>query len=181
MQWERRFWVLALIVLVTLVWAGWRRKPTEVVRIVPRIHTVHDTVRQLDTAWVTRVRTELRVDTINLTEVVTLVKPETVTVVPRIVCATSLDVPPTWGDSLMVGGLRIDPSGSEYTLTRWQAQYFATGPLRSMIVDSIPPRLNFWPAPPVVKGCNWWCSTKKYALGVGIGYSLCRLLNVVQP
>lgn len=171
-----RIWMLVTCGAIIIAFGGWCRGPVEIERIVPRIRTVHDTVLQLDTAWVERVREVLRVDTINLTEVVTLTVPETVTVVPRIACATSLDVPPAWGDSMMVGGLRIEPGDSSYILTKWQAQYFSTGPLRSMLVDSIPPRVSFWPPPPQPeRGCGFFCSLKKYTLGGIGGYGLCRL------
>lgn len=175
---DSRLWMAVTCGAIILAFGGWCRGPEEVERIVPRIHTVHDTVtlENFDTAWVERVREVTRVDTINLTEVVTVAVPETVTVVPRIACATSLDVPPTWGDSTMIGGLRIDPMGSDYTLTKWQAQYFTTGPLRSVMVDSVPPRVAFWPPPPrPKKGCGFFCSLKKYALGGITGYGLCQL------
>ena len=49
---------------------------------VPRIVTVWDTVRVIDTAWVTRLRRDTL--TVNVTERVTVTVPETLYVVPRL-------------------------------------------------------------------------------------------------
>jgi hypothetical protein len=133
---------------------------------IPRIHTVYDTVRVIDTAWVTRLRRDTI--TVNVVERVTVTVPETVYVRPSLRGMTAVAVGARVGDSTVVGGFDFRPVGdSGYERRGWQAQYYTLGPLRSLIVDSGAPRIMFYDPPG--KPCGSWCKLGHYLLGGSIG------------
>lgn len=135
----------------------------------PRIVTVYDTVPRLDTIWRTRWRESVRWDTLPA-EVVTVASvPETVYVAPPLYGLLLLDVPETVGDSTVGEGFAIMPSDSGYVRLDWRMQWWTSGPLRAMSLDTFPPRIAFWPAPKPMRSCGFLCSLGHYAVGAAAG------------
>lgn len=132
----------------------------------PRIRTVYDTVRALDTVWIQR----LRRDTIkiNVTELVRVTVPETIYVAPRVRGITGFHAGKRIGDSTIVGGFTLEPLDSGYTRRDWLVQFYTMGPVRSLVTDSVP-RITFYP---YVPPCGRGCSIKKYLLGGSVGAGL---------
>ena len=143
---------------------------------IPRIHTQYDTVRVIDTAWVVR----LRRDTIkvNVVERVTVSVPETVYVMPTIRGITALAAGKRVGDSTIVGGFTLEPLDSGYTRRNWMAQYYTLGPVRSLVVDSVAPRITFYPPPP--KPCGTWCKLGYVGIGGSFGAGAASLACAVS-
>ena len=141
----------------------------------PRIITVWDTVATIDTAWITRVRTIIKHDTTNLIERVTVTVPETVAVCPAIAGITALDVGEHVGDSTLVGGFQITPLASGIALSRWQAQVWTAGPLRSVLLDTLPPHFAFYPAPQEPRTCGFFCQATRVGVGALIGFGACAI------
>lgn len=130
----------------------------------PRIFTRYDTVRTIDTAWVARIRHDtVRV---NLLERVIVTVPETVRVVPELRGIRALEVGAAVGDSTLVFGFTIAPADSQYSVRRWQAQFYTQGPLKSVALDSIP-RVAFYPPPG--KPCRTLCKVGHYLVGAVVG------------
>jgi hypothetical protein len=133
---------LALALGLALGLAVWRACPRErerIVRTPPEIVTKYDTVLRIDTAWIERVRT-VRVQVPTPVRTVTVQVPETVTVINHS-GVTAISSGYEWGDTLRVFGFTIE-SG---LMRRWEVAYFGTGPFRSMLLDSLPPTVTFWP------------------------------------
>ena len=160
----------AVLVLV-LIFAVRELFPKRIERLTPpRIITVYDTVRALDTAWVRRVVKQT--DTLYL-ERVTLTLPETVYVIPRLNGLTALAVGKP-GDSTLARGFTLMPSDSgSGLLIGWQAQWWTPGPLRGFSLDTFPPRLSFYDPPG--KSCGLFCKVKHYAIGAAGGWAVCKL------
>lgn len=151
---------------------------TEQIPSVPRIVTRYDTVRVIDTAWITRLRHDtVRVNTV---ERVVVTVPETVRVVPRLRGITAVSVAKRWGDSSLVGGFSLVPLDSGYERRAWTAQLYTPGPLRSLLVDpDVPaPRATFYAPPP--PPCGLLCAAKHYLLGGTVGFGACTLGNIVR-
>jgi hypothetical protein len=142
-----------------------------VVASPPRIQTVHDTVRAVDTLWLKR---QVRVDTV-LLERFSVTPPETVKVAPRLMGFTGLVVSPFVGDSTVVQGFTLIPTDSGYTLGQWQGQFYTTGPLRAVAIVNHRPAVSFGPPPP--KPCKFGCTVKHYLTGAALGASLWELLR----
>ena len=168
-------WIPLLVTAIGAALIGRLLFPVEVDRPVdvPRIITVHDTIETIDTTWITRVRTDVIRDTINLVEVVTVERADTLYQCPPVLGVYALEIPNVWGDSTLVGGFKLTPVDTGYTYERWRAQYFTPGPLRAMIADSLPPVMSFWPAPPICR-CN---SLTKTLIGAAGGFLACTVLN----
>lgn len=132
---------------------------------IPRIRTLYDTVRVVDTQWVTR----LRRDTIkvNVVERVVVSVAETIYVRPKVRAITALAAGEHVGDSTIVGGFTLEPLDTGYVRRQWMAQYYTLGPVRSLVVDSIAPRITFYPPPP--KPCGTWCKLGYTGIGTSIG------------
>lgn len=139
---------------------------------IPRIVTVWDTVKVIDTAWVTRLRRDTL--TVNVTERVTVTVPETLYVVPRLTGVVAVAVGEKVGDSTLVGGFTIAPADSGYTRRGWQVQFYTLGPIRSLVVDSVP-RLTFYPPPP--PPCRFFCKAGHYAVGIALGAGIVAVLK----
>lgn len=161
-------WILLLAVIFTAFGFGMilRSLFPKTVPGVPRITTVYDTVRVLDTAWITRIRR----DTIkvNVTERVVVTVPETIYVAPRVQGIRAFHAGEKVGDSTIVGGFTLEPLDSGYTRRDWLVQFYTLGPIRSLVVDSVP-RITFYP---YVAPCGRGCSLKKYLLGGSVGAGL---------
>ncbi len=133
---------------------------------VPRITTVYDTVRVIDTAWVTRLRHDTI--TVNVVERVTVTVPETIYVRPSLRGMTAVTVGARVGDSTLVMGFDFRPVGdSGYERRGWQTQYYTLGPLRSLAIDAGAPRINFYDPPG--KPCGTWCKLGHYLIGASVG------------
>jgi hypothetical protein len=135
----------------------------EVVASPPRIQTVHDTVRAVDTLWLKR---QVRVDTL-LLERISVTPPETVRIAPRLVGMTGLVVAPFVGDSTVLQGFRGAPVDSGYTVTQWQAQFYTSGPLQAVGFVNGTPAVRF--GPPLPKPFGFFQRVKLVVLGMGIG------------
>ena len=172
---KRFAWLGALIVLVAfgLMVRTLFPKHIDVVR-APRIVTHWDTVRVLDTAWITR----LRIDTvkINVLERVTVTVPETLYACPQLAAITAVSAGARVGDSSIVGGFTLTPLDSGYARRAWIAQFYTLGPVRSVVMDGDRPRMNFYDPPP--RGCGFWCALGHYVtggtIGAGAGFALCK-------
>lgn len=158
-------WVVAVLLLVVAIGLGlmFRSMWPKTVASAPRIITQFDTVKVLDTAWVTRIRR----DTIkvNVVERVVVTVPETIYVAPRVRGITAFHAGQNVGDSTIVGGFTLEPLDSGYTRREWLVQFYTLGPVRSLVTDSVP-RITFYPP---VTSCGRWCSLKKYLLGGSVG------------
>jgi hypothetical protein len=139
---------------------------------VPRIVTQYDTVRTLDTAWVVR----LRRDTVrmNVTERVTVTVPETVYVARVWRGITAVSVGAQVGDSTLVQGFTAEPLDSGTAHRAWTVQFYTAGPLRSLVLDSLP-RVTFYDPP--LPACRFFCKVGHYALGGVVGASLMAVLK----
>jgi hypothetical protein len=143
----------------------------EVVASPPRIQTIHDTVRAVDTLWLRR---QVRVDTV-LLERLSMTPPETIYQAPPLVGLTALVVPPFVGDSTVLQGFRLIPADSGYTLTHWQAQFWTAGPLRAVGFVNGTPAVRFDPPPP--KPFGFFQRVKLVVLGMGIGAASWELVR----
>jgi hypothetical protein len=138
----------------------------------PRIVTQYDTVKVIDTQWVTKLKHDT-VYKVNIVEKVTTSKPETVYVKshPDTVSGIlAVSVPKKVGDSTLVLGVKYIFQDSTLTHTHWQYQYWTPGPLRSLVVQpSGALSADFYNAP---RACH-----EVRAAGVGAGaVTLLRLI-----
>ena len=140
---------------------------------VPRIITQFDTVRVIDTAWVTRLRRDTL--TVNVTERITVTVPETLYVVPRLDGLTALAVGEKVGDSTLVGGFSLAPADTGYEFRRWQVQFYTLGPVRSLVMDGSTPRVTFYPPPP--PPCRLFCKAGHYLVGAAFGAGIVAVLK----
>lgn len=163
-------WIVLAIVAIFLV-REFFPKRIEVVR-PPRITTVHDTVRALDTAWI--VKLQRRVDT-QYVERVTLTLPETVYVAPEAWGLTALQIAAKVGDSSLAQGFSIMPGDDSGSIVRmgWRVQMWTPGPLRGLIILPRSVRAEWGDPPP--KDCNLWCTLKHYGIGAAGGWAVCKL------
>lgn len=144
----------------------------------PRIVTVWDTVDAVDTLWITRLAdTVVRVDTITLTERVTVSYPDTVAVCPDIIGVTAVAVPEAVGESTLVGGFILSPLDSGgVTVRSWESQVWTAGPLRGILVhDTLPPSVVYWPQPSLPRTCGFWCQASRFGLGSLAGFAACAV------
>lgn len=148
-------------------------KRVEVIR-PPRIITVWDTVRTIDTTWLTRVRHDTV--KINVLERVVVTVPETILVVPQTVGITAASIGAKPGDSSLVAGFSLTPVDSGYERRAWTAQFFTLGPVKSISLNGDRPQMNFYDPPP--KGCGFWCTLGHYATGAAVGtaagFAVCK-------
>jgi len=135
----------------------------EVIASPPRITTVHDTVRAVDTLWLKR---QVRVDTL-LLERLTITPPETVRIAPPLVGMTGLVVAPFVGDSTVLQGFRGSPVDSGYAVIRWQAQFWTAGPVQAVGFVNGTPAVRFGPPPP--KPFGLLQRAKLVLIGLGLG------------
>ena len=162
-------WVIVAIVAVLVVRELFPKR-IEVVT-PPRITTIRDTVRRLDTAWVTRLVRQT--DTL-YRERVTVTLPETVYVAPRLMGLTALAVAPKVGDSTLAQGFSVAPADSGGIVRMgWQVQWWTPGPLRALVVTPEGVRAAWGEPPP--KGCGFWCALKHYSVGAAGGFAACKL------
>ena len=139
----------------------------------PRIVTQYDTVRVLDTAWITKVRHDTL--KVNVTERVTVTVPETIYVLPRVERGiTALAVGEHVGDSTLVAGFSLTPLDSGISRRSWQVQFYTLGPVKSLILDSLP-RLTFYPPPKPF--CGVFCKLGHYVIGASVGFGLAAILK----
>jgi hypothetical protein len=140
---------------------------------VPRIVTQYDTVTQLDTAWITRVRKDtIRV---NVIERVTVTVPETLRVLPpRVDGITALSVGRRVGDSTLVHGFTLAPLDTGVSRRTWTVQAYTAGPLRGLVLDSLP-RFSFYPVPK--RPCNLGCVAKYVGIGVLAGFGVASVVR----
>lgn len=136
------------------------------VSLPPRIRTVFDTVRAVDTVWLRRTVEQLRVDTV-LLERLSVTPPETVYRVPRLEGLTGLVVAPFVGDSTVIQGFTLTPIDTGYHLGQWQGQFYTTGPVRAFAFVNGRPALRFDPPPP--KPCRFLCKVGHYLVGAAVG------------
>jgi hypothetical protein len=162
-------WIILAIVGIVLVREFFPRR-VEVI-MPPRITTIHDTIRSLDTLWITKLKT--KTDTL-YQERITLSLPETVFVTPRVWGLTALSVAPKVGDSTLAQGFSLEPGDSGQTVRmNWRVQWWTPGPLRALVVSPDGVRVGW--GPPPKPGCGLFCALKKYALGAGAGWAVCKL------
>jgi hypothetical protein len=142
----------------------------------PRIVTRHDTTRILDTLWRVRWRETVRWDTLPPEVITITAKPETVYVgAPPLLGLSVLSVPAKVGDSTVAEGFRVTASDSGYIRSDWRIQWWTPGPLKALSLDSFPPRVAFWPAVKVEKGCGFLCKVSHYGLGAAMGRASCAI------
>lgn len=173
----------AIIGLVLLVLGGVLARalfPKTVREVVPpRIVTQWDTVQKLDTAWITREVQKTKWDTVYLERVISA-KPETV-VVSRMTPVSGmryLIVGEKVGDSTTALGFTVKANPADSTtilLDLWQTRWWTAGPLRSISVDTFPPRIAFYDPPKESSKCGFFCKAKLALVGGGIGYGVCTL------
>jgi hypothetical protein len=169
-------WVLLGAVALGAVLGATTFKRTVVKQLPPRIVTQHDTVRQIDTLWKVQWRDKVKHDTVNVVEKVTVTVPETVQVVPKLTGLTSLIVGTSIKDSTLMEGFTIQPAeSSKVAVRRWVGQYYTSGPLSALFVDSVPPQVHFgtFPEPPRCSITNGGLS---YA---GKGAAVVEILRIV--
>lgn len=163
-------WIITIIAGILLMRSLWPR--TVAVPGAPRIVTQYDTVTQIDTAWVVR----LRRDTVrvNVTERVTVSVPETLFVVPRLSGMVAFHAGARIGDSTLVGGFTVEPRDSGYERRQWLVQFYTLGPVRSITLDSVP-RITFYdpPKPP----CGTLCKAGHYLVGGAVGFGVASFLK----
>jgi len=111
---------------------------------------------------------------VNMIERVTLTVPETLYVVPRVSGLTALEVGQQVGDSTLAAGFAIAPADSGYTRRGWQVQFYTSGPVRSVTVDSIA-RITFSAPPP--PACRFFCQAKVFGVGVLLGAGAIAILK----
>lgn len=151
--------------------AIWQACPKEkTVRLDPVIVTEWDTMSQLDTVWLERVRRE--VDTVNLVQRVIVQVPETVFVTDSSpgayeVGITAIEAPLSWGDTLQVRGFHSVWFERGLVTSWWETRHFVKGPIRSVIVDSVPPLVSFYDIPEPSE-CNTICKAKLIALSAPV-------------
>lgn len=144
----------SLLLAFALGWLVFRRSAAPA---VPRIVTQYDTVRTIDTAWVTRLKHDT-VYRVNVVERVTHTPPETVYRVPSLTGLLALAVGQRVGDSTLLLGFHVQPDSVRYAITRWQYQYWTSGPLKSVgFTATGTPAVDFYPAPPT---CDWRCKAQ---------------------
>ncbi len=150
--------------------------PRREIRQIPQIVTEWDTVTVLDTAWVTDIR-EVR-DTVTLVRRVTVrdtvetvvTVTDTIIAFPPVWGMRAVNVPLEWGDTMKVLGFELRGEGDRVTSRDWQADIFVAGPLESLLVDSLPPKVTFHPMPD--PPCTFWCKRKHEAIGAGIAVAI---------
>jgi len=163
-------WLIAAVGILIAVWS--HSGPTE--PQIPRIVTVHDTVKAIDTLWITKLKHDT-VQKVNIIEKVTVTKPETLYKFIPISGLTALHVPNKWGDSTLAYGFRGAPLDSGYTLNYWQYQYWTPGPLRSLTVGpSGAVVTDFYKPPPT---CDLKCKGKIAGVSAGITLLIKLLLS----
>jgi len=124
---------------------------------ISRIVTEYDTVKVIDTAWVTRLTHDTVYQT-NIVERVVRTPPETIRVVPPLVGVSAVAVPQKRGDSTLVLGFRLTPLDTGYAFARWQYQYWTPGPLKSIaLTPDGTPAVAFYDPPPT---CDLRCKGK---------------------
>lgn len=167
---------VALFVLAALAGAVLLREvwPKErIVRTEPEIITKWDTleVTKLDTVEVVLWRSQT--DTVTVAREVIVTRADTIrdcALLPPAIGISALSVPQEWGDSLVVRGFTIGGDTAAHTLLRreWRVNYFYKGPLSTLIADTVPPRIGFWPMSEE-ESCSFWQKVKYVALGLPIG------------
>ena len=143
----------------------------EIVASPPRITTVHDTVRAVDTLWLKR---QVRVDTV-LLERFSVTPPETVYRAPRLVGLTGMVVGKYVGDSTILQGFRLEPRDTAYAIVRFQGMFYTTGPVTGFGFAGDTPALRFGPPPP--KPFGFVRRAKLVLLGLGLGAATWELLR----
>lgn len=116
-----------------------------VVHTPPEIVTVYDTVA-VDSFI--PVEVPVPVPGPEITRTVTVTEVDTVEVTPElpsIFGATRIRMAGMeWGDTLSIQGFQLEPDSTGSLLRReWRADYFITGPLEAIAVDSVPPVVTF--------------------------------------
>lgn len=138
------------------------------------IHTVHDTVKSIDTVTLVKRIAELRPDTVYL-ERQTVSKPETVTVVPALTGLTRLLAGEKPGDTTTAFGFAVEPLGAEhYAIHDWASSFYSTGPLAALKLDGDTLRAAFYPPPK--PGCQFGCKVKLLGEGSALGALLALIL-----
>ena len=141
----------------------------------PRIVTVYDTVPEIDTAWVDKVRIVVEKDTVPLTEYVTITVRDTVEVCPTLSGVTAIDVGPAVGDSTMIAGFDLTNTGTALTMERWTRRYWTPGPLQALAFTPEGVDVSFGIYVPPVKPCGFWCKFGHYTTGAAIGFGGCLI------
>lgn len=160
LQWFKTSWPVLLAIAIGFWFLGTRSGSHEIP--IPRIVTQYDTVKVIDTKWITK----LQHDTVykeNIVEKVIHTPPETILVVPQLSGVKDLWIAPKRGDSSLVFGFTVKPSGKAYTLTQWQYQYWTKGPLRSLNLVNGTPAMTFDDPPP---SCDLNCKEHWAAGGI---------------
>lgn len=165
---NREVLLLGVIAAIIAVGLTTRQKPLVP---QPRIVTQYDTVRVLDTTWVTRLKhdTVYTVKT-NIVERVVTTPPETVFVVPALSALTAISVAPKRGDSTLLLGVSITPLDGTYVMTHWERQFWTPGPLRSVRMIGPTPAVQFDDPPPT---CSLKCKAE-WATGAVLFVQLLR-------
>jgi hypothetical protein len=147
-QWFKTSWPVLLAVALGFWFLGTRSGSHEIP--IPRIVTQYDTVKVIDTLWVTKLKHDT-VYKVNIVERVVHTPPETVTVMPKLSGVKDVWIAPKRGDSSLVYGFSVmplDSAGRHYAFTQWQYQYWTKGPLRSLNLVNGTPAMTFDDPPP---------------------------------
>jgi len=164
--------LLAFLLVAIGVGLGYSLLKPRTILTPPRIVTQYDTVKAIDTAWVTKLKHDTVYQT-NIVERVTHAKPETVFVLPQTNGVSAVSVPEKYGDSTLVGGFSISRADSGYAITRWQYQYWTPGPLKSLaLTPNGTPAVDFYAPPPT---CDTKCKAKWGGM-IWLGIELARTL-----
>ncbi len=139
---------------------------------IPRIITQYDTIKTIDTAWVTKLKHDT-VYKINIVEKITVTPPETVKVLAPTAGAVAVSVPKKIGDSTLIYGFRVLPADSGYLVNHWQYQYWTSGPFKSLVVGpSGATTVDFYRPMPT---CGLKCKVK-WGVGFTLGIELVRIM-----
>jgi len=168
-----------LLMAIAAVVVGRECFPKErIVHTAPEIVTRWDTleVTQLDTVEVMRWRDRwrTRTDTFEIVREVLVTQVDTVYELAPTIGVSALDTRLAWGDSMIVRGFELEGDPAGILRREWRANYFVTGPLRSIIADTIPPRVEFWPPPERRCSC-FWSNVKWFGYGNLTGRASCAI------
>jgi len=161
------FLIAGGVLLAATILAKGRPTPT-----VPHIVTQYDTVKVIDTLWLTK----LKHDTVykdNIVERVTVSKPETIFVFHPLDGILAVSVPNKVGDSTLVLGYSYRSMDTAFVKQEWQYQYWTPGPLRSVTLSpSGAPSVDFYKPPQICTGKD----KLRYAGEGALGITLLRTL-----
>lgn len=171
--------VVFFLVAFAVFFAGWSLR-TPSTPLPPKIITVYDTVKQVDTLWKIKLVKETKWDTVFTEKVVITAVPETVLVnaIPKLVLngVTTLQVGKEIGDTTKILGQTITMDTGGVYRRPWEVNYYTPGPLTALSTDTFPPRVKFGKPP---NDCAFKCRVKIFGTGAGVTAVVITILRAV--